>query len=859
MSLLFIGLIVLAAIVYRLSVRVGALEREIEWLRDARTADDAPRATEAEPAPAVVAKMPAAESPPEHVRRNPALADMVGDASEIQTQPSHATADMGGLFEQLVGGRLLIWIGGVALAVAGLLLVRYSIEIGLVTPGVRMALAALFGIVLIAGAEFARWRPGKVVDPRVAQALAGAGVLILYASAYGSQILYGLISAETALLLMTAITVGALVLSLRHGAPTAVMGLAGGFATPLLVGSPSETSVPLLTYLALLDIALFAIASRRGWTWLAAGALVLSLAWTAVLVTLSPGQALPAGLFVVVVSVAGSLLRAGKGWEIDFLRPAAIGLVELALLVGRLDLGLPAWGLFGVLAVASFPLSARKAEYRLLPALAIVLALLLLLIRAIDAQDPMLALIAAGITLIFAGGAVPGALRGSNRRVHVAVASFAFAGPALILRVAHEALLARPAWGLLFALLAAGPFLLAWTRPNNGGKIDGARVTAASVCAFLLALACLDLLHADLVGSGWLLIALAAALAARRTEDRGVVALAGVAAAAGIAWSACRIPLLWSSLGESLAGDPPLLGDLPPLGQGLLVLVPASAILLAAARLASDAPALWRKAALSAGGIFGAMAFYLVYKQLFALSSPQDFVARGFAERMVLTQMLFAAGWAACHQRLAVPGFGLEARRAAGLFLTGLAAARLVWFDMLFHNPVLVDQAVGPWPIVNLIVPAYLGSALWLYRARRVAEDQIRSGLWLALALLSLVLGVMLLVRQAFHGSVLAGAEIGQFESFVYSLAALLLSVVLILGGIRIADKALRLAGLALLTLTICKVFLFDASALEGVLRILSFLGLGSLIAIGKLYGTVLRAEAGRRTAAPDSPASREA
>ena len=59
-------------------------------------------------------------------------------------------------------------------------------------------------------------------------------------------------------------------------------------------------------------------------------------------------------------------------------------------------------------------------------------------------------------------------------------------------------------------------------------------------------------------------------------------------------------------------------------------------------------------------------------------------------------------------------------------------------------------------------------------------------------------------------------------------------------------DKALRVAGLVLLTATALKVFLVDASALAGALRILSFLGLGvALIGIGKLYTAVLNAEAG--------------
>ena len=72
----------------------------------------------------------------------------------------------------------------------------------------------------------------------------------------------------------------------------------------------------------------------------------------------------------------------------------------------------------------------------------------------------------------------------------------------------------------------------------------------------------------------------------------------------------------------------------------------------------------------------------------------------------------------------------------------------------------------------------------------------------------------------------------------------LALALALVAAGIRIPDKALRLAGLVLLTATILKVFLLDAAELQGVLRILSFLGLGiALIGMGKLYGTVLRAE----------------
>ena len=100
------------------------------------------------------------------------------------------------------------------------------------------------------------------------------------------------------------------------------------------------------------------------------------------------------------------------------------------------------------------------------------------------------------------------------------------------------------------------------------------------------------------------------------------------------------------------------------------------------------------------------------------------------------------------------------------------------------------------------------------------------------------------MVRQDFHGAILTGPDTPTSEFYGYSLAGLVVAIGLIVAGMRLPDKALRLAGLLLLTATLLKVFLIDASELDGMLRILSFLGLGiALIGIGRLYGPVLRAE----------------
>jgi uncharacterized membrane protein len=833
--LLLLGLAGLLVFTLRLSARVAELERQLGHEHRVEPAASAPDplfqpriAAPVEPARPQVAEL-AAPPDPEPVDSDGAV---------------HET--LGSFFERWVGGRLMIWVGGIALAVAGVLLVRYSIQIGLITPPVQMGMATLFGLLLLGLGELARSRPDWTLDRRVAQALVGAGIFVLYATAYGSLVVHQLIGNGTAFGLMVMVTGVALVLSLRHGAPSAVMGLVGGFLTPLLVGERSETAIPLLTYLALLDVALFTLAGRRGWTWLAAAAALLSFGWSGYLLSWDAPDAFAAGIFILLVAIGASVLRAGQGWHLDFLRPAAIGLVQLAVLVGRVDIGLPAWGLFGALAIACLLLEPRKPEYRPLPAIALSLALLLIAVKAFD-QPLHIPEVAAAATILFAAGSLPAALRRERPWLPFLTACAALLGPAATLRAARPEWLDRPVWGILFLALAVGPLFLAWSRraAAREDSLDPPLGIAAAAAMLLAGLAAWQLVPADLIPAAWLAIALAAAAAARRLGDRGLVALALLAAGLAAAASAARVPELWEVLLVSLVGLPALASELPSAGRALQALLLPALLLASVWRLLPEPFPRLRTAPLALAGLFAVAGAYLLFKQAFGLSSSDDFVARGLAERTLLNQALFVAGWLICSGRLPVPSLDERIRWRAGTALTALAAARLVWFDMLIHNPLLEAQNVGSWPLLNLIPAAYLLGAFWLYRARRGADGRLRSGAWLILALASLVLGAILIVRQLFQGALLNGPDLPSAESYGYSLAGLMLSIALLLAGIRLPDKALRLAGLVLLTATTVKVFLVDAGALEGVLRILSFLVLGiALIGIGKLYTRVLDAEA---------------
>ena len=100
-------------------------------------------------------------------------------------------------------------------------------------------------------------------------------------------------------------------------------------------------------------------------------------------------------------------------------------------------------------------------------------------------------------------------------------------------------------------------------------------------------------------------------------------------------------------------------------------------------------------------------------------------------------------------------------------------------------------------------------------------------------------------VRRAFQGPVLTlsplggplGGPLGDAELYVYSAVWLGLALVLLGIGILREVASLRYASLALLMVTVAKVFLVDMSELTGLYRVASFMGLGLiLVGIGYLY-----------------------
>jgi uncharacterized membrane protein len=74
-------------------------------------------------------------------------------------------------------------------------------------------------------------------------------------------------------------------------------------------------------------------------------------------------------------------------------------------------------------------------------------------------------------------------------------------------------------------------------------------------------------------------------------------------------------------------------------------------------------------------------------------------------------------------------------------------------------------------------------------------------------------------------------------ENYAYSAVWLVLGIVLLAFGFWRASRELRVASGLFVVAAVLKVFLYDLAQLEGILRALSFIGLGAvLIGIGLVY-----------------------
>jgi hypothetical protein len=446
---------------------------------------------------------------------------------------------------------------------------------------------------------------------------------------------------------------------------------------------------------------------------------------------------------------------------------------------------------------------------------AIAVALLVLARKAGDSRLPHSALACLGGALI--------ALLGTDT------------GDTEIMRFVQYDALAHPAQALLrWGALALAAAAFAW---RSVGTPRGAALQSATV---LLGYGFL----AQCIPAPWLAVASAFALlgladlSARKGTRALLPAIGATAAIAGL-WALLRFSEWLLPAMASLGGEPMLVTLLPQVGDAMRqLLAPMLITGIALWRIGALIPRRVRIIAAGIAGALGIAGIHILYKQLFAIADESQFVTLGLAERTLWEAALIAIGFGIWR--------GLSQRNAALAFIA-VGLAHNLLYTLLLHNPLWTQQAVGSIPLANLLLPAFcIAFAVPMLVTHMVPQamaylrrpaDLLRMAAVLFFALASL--------RQLFAGTMLAGSPIGPVENIGWSVLAIALAIGFLLWGIRQGQRDWRIASLVLMLAAVAKVFLLDASGLEGLLRIASFLALGfSLIGIGWLYSRYLRPDA---------------
>jgi len=165
-------------------------------------------------------------------------------------------------WEQLIGVWMFSAVAGVALVLAAIFFLRYSIDHGWLAPPVRVAIGLITAIGLLVACELKAARR----YPATANAMDAAAIAILFSTFYAAYALWHLMPAAAAFGLLALVTAVAVLLSIRRDSRfIALLGLLGGFATPMLLSTGENRPVTLFTYLLLLNIGLAWVARRKGW------------------------------------------------------------------------------------------------------------------------------------------------------------------------------------------------------------------------------------------------------------------------------------------------------------------------------------------------------------------------------------------------------------------------------------------------------------------------------------------------------------------------------------------------------------------------------------------------------------------
>lgn len=798
--------------------------------------------------------------------------------------------------ESLIGARWAVWAGGLALALGGVFLVRYSIESGLLGPGVRLSLAALFGLLLMAAGELVRRKALPQTTALYANAmvpgiLTAAGAVALFGATYAAHGIYEFIGPASAFVLLALTAFAVLGLSLLHGQALAGLGLAGSMVTPLLVSSTSPSPWTLFIFLTVAQIAT-AIASRmRGWRIVPALAQVGLGLW-ALIGLFELGDLTPVTLSLIAMIAAWVMIWPGNtradtdtvdralSWDalgrrmasgtlgLDITLSLSVLFPALAMLVrtGPTDI-FPTFCFAALIAVLASAGAAHRGAFwpTILAAIGAVIGALVetnmitqvqTVLSGVGVTDEtMTSLDRMVVLLLFYLGGMFTLLGLSfiRRRGRIdTVMSTLWAGLAAIMPV----LLATISfvfygvyggdWHHGLYALAMGAVLLAATewlgRTGMSADLRRARdlLLAGSFAAFALAL---HTLTDGLVTTVLLAVLGFAYLMATRLRRWSGLPWIMVAAVCCVLFRIAWDPTL---VGPDALSRTPYFNQLL-VGYG----IPALLTIVSAFEMRDWPGMRVRNALQGLASLLGLLAIAILIRHGMN-GGVLDSSTPTLGEQSIYTLLVIGLSGILMTLDLKSPS---PVFRYGSMVAGAVSMLQVLSLHLGVLNPYFTGESTGSWPFLNLLLIGYLLPGLGYAGLATYARDKRPLPYVILLAISGALLGfawVTLSVRRFWQGDYIANWKgFAQAETYSYSVAWLAIGVSLLALGSRFDARSLRIASAVVVIITVAKVFLIDMANLEGVLRALSFIGLGFvLIGIGLFYQKIL----GPKTKAEHAP-----